>query len=130
MSGRFSRERFVAPAYLIVAALGTIVLAVVFSLSLSSALEIEALADASYVGFKENVIEQSASLSRVIFAAYRVLGFRSESGEPPVAALERRLALCAGLLNHASYVSKGGFESARDLLTDDPLMLADRVEAS
>ena len=69
MSGAPKGERLVAPAYLMVAVLGAIVLAVAFTLSLSSALEIGTLADASYGSFKDNVIEQSASLSRVVFAA-------------------------------------------------------------
>ncbi len=118
------------PPLLPLAILGAASLAALLALAFSNALELGKLAREDSASYKENVIDQSASLSRVIFAAHRVLIFSPLPGEAPQAALERRLNSSAGLLSHAQYVTRIDPNFLAPQLGSDPLLLGERSAES
>lgn len=122
-------DRPVVP-FLPIAALGTAILVAVLVLAYANAVELENLARENSSGYKENVIDQSSTLTRVIFAAHRVMGIAPLPGESPARLQDRRLRSSEGLLSHAQYVRKIDPAFLGQILGPDPLMLGERTASS
>jgi two-component sensor histidine kinase len=111
-------------------ALGATTILLLAVLLFVNIMELGKLAREDKDSYKENVIDQSSSLSRVIFAAHRLLMISPLPDEPVERTLERRFTATEELISHAGFV-RGIDEGflARNL-GDDPLMLAERCAAS
>jgi len=102
----------------------------VSTLSFMNVVELGQLAKEDNNSYKENVIDQSSSLSRVIFAAHRVLTCVPIEGELPEQFIERRIRVSEGLLSHSDFIRKIDREFIDQILAEDPLMLGERSEMS
>jgi two-component sensor histidine kinase len=119
------RAPFLATVFLIVAAI-----AVILVLASSNAVDVERITNESYQDYRENVIDQSASLSRLIFAVHRVVAFSPAPGESPEAVSDRRRRVCEAVLSHAGFVKTPDPVFLSRMLGDDPLLLLPRLAAS
>ena len=130
MSESAARRGRRIPPFLLPAILGSAAIAAMLALSMANAVGVARLAGEGYRSYRENVIDQSASLARVIFAAHRVVAFAPKPGEPPALLLERRMSASVGLLSHAQFVARKDRDFLAQMLGDDPLMLGERSAAS
>ena len=116
--------------FLIVSLVALAAIAAVLFLSLSNAVEMEGLSRESDARYKQNVIDQSSSLSRVIFAANRILTLEPVPGENAETRLASELKAGTGLLSHAKYVTRIDDAFLKRILGQDPLMLYERSKGS